>query len=164
MAWRTNRGAAALGPFEPKLPLCIIGSGGDLHSPSRIRKRAVFDRIRAEFIENHRQRQHGPRTDFHIRALHQKSTATLIKWRNGGFHNVRERRARPICLQQQIVNAPQREQPALDCLSAVLQAVGGPQALLGNRHHRGQSVLHPVVQFLQQKPLQPLSNLVFGSV
>ena len=131
MAGRTNRGPAALGPFEPELLLCVIGSGGDLHSPSRIRKRAVFDRICAEFIENHCQRQHGPRTDFHIRALHHKSTATLIKRGNGGFHDVRERRARPIRLQQQIVNAPQRQQPALDCLFAVLQAVGSPQALRG---------------------------------
>ena len=37
------------------------------------------------------------RTHFHIRVLHHKSTATLIKRGDRGFHDVRERHARPIC-------------------------------------------------------------------
>jgi hypothetical protein len=52
----------------------------------------------------------------------------------------------------------------VDRLPAVFQAFGGPKALRGNRHHRGERILDPVVQFLEHQTLYLVQDLLFSRI
>jgi hypothetical protein len=67
--------------------------------------------------------------------------------------------ARPPHLQQQIVRAAHRQQPALDGLPAMLDAGCGAQALRGNRAYCRQRILDAVVQFFHNQLLQSVGGL-----
>ena len=58
----------------------------------------------------------------------------------------------------------QGNQPAFDGLPPVFEAFGVTQGLRGNRNHRGQRVLHAMMQFLQKQTLQPLGNLMLDGI
>ena len=59
---------------------------------------------------------------------------------------------------------PKRRQSLRNRLPSMLEAVGGPQALGGDRHHGRQGILHAMVQFLQHDALQPLDSLMLGCI
>lgn len=52
----------------------------------------------------------------------------------------------------------------VDCLPAVFQTFGGPKALRGNRHHRGERVFDPVVQFLEDETLYLVQDLLLSRI
>ena len=60
----------------------------------------------------------------------------------------------PSRLQQQIMRAPQRDEPAFDGMLTVLDACRRPQALRRNGADGRERVLDAVMQFFQDKLLQ----------
>ena len=52
----------------------------------------------------------------------------------------------------------------VDCLPAVFQTFGGPKALRGNRHHRGERVLYPMMKLLEDQTLYLVHDLLFSRI
>lgn len=60
------------------------------------------------------------------------------------------------------MDASKGEQAIDNGLLSVFKVFGGPKSLRCNRNHRGQGILHPMMQFFQEKPLQSLQIFVFS--
>ena len=73
-------------------------------------------------------------------------------------------RAGPSCLQEQIVRAPEREQPALDGLLCVLGAWQVAQTLRDDGADGRERILDAVVQFLEDQLLQLVGRLALPGV
>ena len=86
----SNGRPSLLGPREKEVLLSIVNFRHDADASFRRRKRPVFHRVRAKFIQRHGQRKRGVRIDFNVRGSNEElSVAGRCKRLRRDFEQLR---------------------------------------------------------------------------
>ena len=160
---RPDQGPALLGPGQPQPR--VIDRQSDLDVPGVIGQGAVFRCVGAQLVERHGQGQNRSRTDIDRNVLNNEPLAApALERLDRRVNDVGQFGARPLRLKQHVMRPSQGDQSAFDRHTAFLQSFGGPQASRRDGDDGRQRVLHAMMQFFQQKPLNPLGGFILGGI
>ena len=169
--WTQNSGVSAfLQPGRSSLPTQAKSARRCRRPPHRSRhaqpglKSAVFHGIRAKLIEHEGEWKNGIGRHVDIDARTRNRLFRRIEWLDGCRQDCADLGRGPVRLQKQIMNAPERARDGFRSRLALLNALSRPKAEGRYGLHRGQNVLHPMMQFFQQDALQLPGNLLLCGV
>ena len=157
MRGRRHRRPACLLPAQAEA--AVVGRPSNRHPAALGREGAVFERIRTELVQGHRQgdRALGPQPEIVAGEAHPFAGGA-----QRGADDRGEAGAVPSLVGQQVVHRAEVQQPLLEgrtCIGAdVLQGQGR------DRLHDRQRVLHPVIELVQQQLEMVLVAVPLGHV
>src|SRR4051794_36735497 len=163
-----DRRAAAFDPVEAHLAAvdAAIDAPADLDPASGFRQRAVFRRVGQHLVEDHAGDERGLRRQHDGLAVETHPRGTVAVAVGSGFvgENLVQLGALPLAFGQEIVGLGDGEEARLEGLAELLDRAGAARRLRGDRLHRRQRVLDPMIELVEEKLTALLGGLALGDV